>query len=447
MSVHTDMSVLFCIPFVGMLLSIALFPMIKPHWWEKNVKYVVLFWSLLFLIPFCLTFGLYSMAEELMHVVFEEYLTFIVLLFGLFCVTGNIGIKSEFTGSPRSNLIMLLIGTLLSSWIGTTGASMLMIRPLIASNGWRKHKTHTFVFFIFLVANIGGCLTPIGDPPLFMGFLRGVPFFWSLRIWPVLLINTAILLGIYMVIERKAYKKEIVSDLKQPTATKESRKIQIEGGHNFIFIGCIVAAIILGGALSSVAPFSDGIYVIGSVELKYSEVLEVAIILIATLFSFLTTSGAVRRHNEFSFEPIEEIAVLFIGIFITMVPALELLGSSGSGSALTHPGQFFWLTGGLSGFLDNTPTYLVFLTASGLTELVASHMINASAVEIGILEAISCGAVFMGALTYIGNAPNFMVKSIAEKNGIKMPSFFGYIKWAVLILVPVFLIDTIIFFH
>ena len=451
MDLGNSISLLFCIPFLGMLLSIAVFPLVKPAWWERNQKYAVIAWSLLFLIPFAIRYGFGVMSEQLLEVIVGDYFTFIVLLFGLFCVSGNITIEGELRGSPKVNVILLLIGTLLSSWIGTTGASMVMIRPLIRANKWRSRKTQVVVFFIFLVSNIGGCLTPVGDPPLLMGFMRGVPFFWSLHLFPVLLFNVAVLLTVFYFLDRRAYRKDIAEGRK-PDISKPGTEVHILGLHNLIFLVMIVVAVILSGTLPGMAAFQDaagavkGITVFRGVRLTYPALIEVAIILLAALLSFKTTHVEIRRKNHFTWGAIQEVAVLFIGIFITMQPALMILKAKGAELGITQPFQMFWATGFLSSFLDNTPTYLVFLTTAGSLGFTEGMQTILGTVPIAMLEAISCGAVFMGANTYIGNAPNFMVKAISDENGIKMPSFFGYLLWAVTFLVPVFILDMFVFF-
>lgn len=444
-SLGSTLSFAYCIPFAGMLLSIAICPLVNGAWWEKFKGAAVLFWSLLFLVPFAIGNGAGTALNHFLEVILGDYISFIVLLFGLFCVAGNIRIRGTLAGTPKINLLLLLIGTLLSSWVGTTGASMLLIRPVIRANSWRKRKVHTMVFFIFLVSNIGGCLTPVGDPPLLMGFMHGVPFTWSFHLLPVFLLNVVLLLALYFIIDSRAYKKDLADGAK-PKTSEKTEKIGLEGAHNLIFLLCIVGAVILSGSLANInAFFGNGIKIEGEVTLTFATIIEMAIILLSAFLSFKTTKKEVRTANNFSWGAIQEVAVLFIGIFITMIPALLILSARGSELGITKNWQMFWATGALSSFLDNTPTYLVFFeTAVSLhatNEAIGSVMIPQT-----MLMAISCGAVFMGANTYIGNAPNFMIKSIAEENNIKMPSFFGYLFWSVCCLVPVFLIDTLIFF-
>lgn len=441
----------FCIPFAGLLLCIAVLPLVKPEWWEEHQPAAVAFWSLLFILPFAFTYGAGEAAEKVLECIVDDYLTFIVLLFGLFCVAGNITMEGDLAGSPRINVGLLLMGTLLSSWVGTTGASMLMVRPVIKMNSWRKRKCHIMVFFIFLISNIGGCLTPIGDPPLLMGFMRGVPFFWSLKLLPVLLFNAAVLLFVFYWLDRRAYRKDIAEGLK-PDISKPGTTVSLSGLHNLAFLAMIVAAVILSGTLPGLPMFQDGagnvlgIRIFRDVKLTVPSLIEIGMILLAAGLSFKTTNPEIRRKNHFTWGAIKEVAVLFVGIFITMQPALMILKAKGAELGITQPYQMFWVTGALSSFLDNTPTYLVFLTTAGALGYTNGMATTLGTVPIAMLEAISCGAVFMGANTYIGNAPNFMVKSISDENGIRMPSFFGYLLWSMAFLVPVFLLDMLIFF-
>lgn len=446
-------------PFAGMLLSIALFPLFKPDWWEKHQLHVAGFWSLLFLIPFAAAYGLGVTYEQLLESVVVDYIPFIVLLFGLFVVTGGIRVAGTIKGSTRNNVIMLAIGTLLASWIGTTGAAMLLIRPILRANMWRRYKAHIVVFFIFLVANIGGCLTPLGDPPLFLGYLRGVPFFWTLQhIWPLLALNTALLLCLYALIDRHFIKKEGKEGRERfelLDAADERTPVRIEGKRNIIFLALIVSAVILNGSIPQMDPFIDpstgstyGVALSDGVHLGIEYFAQIALILIATGLSLKLTPKPVRASNHFEWGPIAEVAKLFIGIFITMIPALAILRAHGADLGIDTPLEFFWATGALSSFLDNSPTYVVFLTAAGSlgAEGGAAIATTVGAVAPEILLAISAGAVFMGANTYIGNAPNFMVKNIAESASVKMPSFFGYMGWSVAILIPMFIVDTLVFF-
>lgn len=440
-----------CIPFVGLLLCIAIMPLIKPEWWEKNQALAVIAWSLLFIIPSIVVNGAGQTAETVLECIVNDYLTFIVLLFGLFCVSGNITLEGNLAGSPGVNAMFLAFGTFLSSAIGTTGASMLLVRPLIKMNSWRKNKAQIMIFFIFMISNMGGCLTPIGDPPLLMGFMRGVPFAWSIHLSPVLLFNMVLLLFAFYHIDKKQYRRDIANGL-HPDISKPGIELKIKGLHNMAFLVIIVGAVILSGILPNLPAFQDaagnvlGITIYKSVKLTYPAMIEIAMILLAALLSFKTTSEHIRTQNHFTWGAMEEVAVLFIGIFITMQPALALLKTMGPELGITKPYQMFWAAGLLSSFLDNTPTYLVFLTTAGTLGFTSGLVTTVGTISAKILAAISCGAVFMGANTYIGNAPNFMVKSISDENGIRMPSFFGYMAWSVCILIPVFIIDTLVFF-
>ena len=440
-----------CIPFAGLLLCIAVMPLVKGEWWEAHQPLVVVLWILVMVIPFALLYGVGSAAETVLECTVNDYLTFIVLLFGLFCVSGNITMEGDFAGSPRINVGLLALGTLLASCIGTTGASMLMVRPVIKMNSWRRRKSHIMIFFIFMVSNMGGCLTPIGDPPLLMGFMRGVPFFWSLHLFPVLIFNMVILLFVFYHLDKRNYRRDIAEGRK-PDISKPGTEFRIDGLHNIVFLIMIVAAVILSGVLPGMPAFQDaagnarGIHIFGEVSLSFPSLIEIALILLAAFLSFKTTDKEVRVKNHFTWGAIKEVAVLFIGIFITMQPALMLLKAVGPNLGITEPYQMFWATGALSSFLDNTPTYLVFLTTAGTLGFTGGISTTLGTLPAKMLSAISCGAVFMGANTYIGNAPNFMVKSISDENGVNMPSFFGYMLWSVAVLIPVFIIDMFVFF-
>ena len=304
-----------CIPFAGLLLCIAIFPLIKEEWWDKNKGWAVLLWSLLFVIPFAVKYGAGETAETVLECIVNDYLSFIVLLFGLFCVSGNINLEGDFVGSPRMNTGLLAIGTLLSSCIGTTGASMLLVRPMIQMNSWRRNKSHIMVFFIFLISNMGGCLTPIGDPPLLMGFMRGVPFQWSLRLFPILLFNMVILLMVFYFIDRKAYRKDIALGMR-PDISKPTTTFKINGLHNIIFMIMIVVGVVLSGVLPGMKAFQDAqgnvlsIPIFQSVKLPVPTLIEIIIILVAAGLSFKTTKSEVRTKNHFTWGAIEEVAVL-----------------------------------------------------------------------------------------------------------------------------------------
>lgn len=435
------------IPFAGILLSIALFPLLAPKFWHHHFPKVSAFWALVFAVPFLLTYG-HEAFHEILHIYVIDYIPFIILLWALFTVAGGIRVKGSMAGTPLVNTLMLAIGTFIASWVGTTGAAMLLIRPLIRANSRRAHKVHTIVFFIFLVANIGGSLTPLGDPPLFLGFLHGVPFFWTLELIHEMGVVAGILLITYFLVDLHFWKKETEA-AKTPATSKE--KLGIEGLHNLIFLAGILGGVVLSGFWHAGA-----ISILGVHQHLQNLVRDFILVLMGVL-SMVTTRSETREANDFSWFPILEVAYLFAGIFMTIIPALAILkaGEHGAMASLVEivrdPVHFFWITGTLSSFLDNAPTYLTFFTTAqgllfpGMPEPEVAHQIIAQ--HPLFLEAISCGAVFMGAITYIGNAPNFMVKSIAEEAGIEMPSFFGYmLKYSLPFLIPVFILVTYIFF-
>ncbi len=439
------------LPFVGILLSIALFPLFKPVWWHHNFGKVSLFWALAFAVPFLFVYKGEAF-HEILHIYLTDYIPFIILLWGLFTASGGILIRGTMTGTPAVNLLFLLIGTVLASWIGTTGASMLLIRPLIRANRMRKVKMHVVIFFIFLVSNIGGSLTPLGDPPLFLGFLHGVPFFWTLNLFPEMALISVCLLVIFYLLDVILYKRE--GSPKGEDVAGEPFKL--EGLHNFILLAGVMGAVLLSGL------WKPGEINVLGVGVSISAIIRDLLIVLMGLLSLWTTNAQTRRDNGFTWFPIKEVAILFAGIFMTIIPALDMLraGLEGHLASLIRfvndPVHFFWITGSLSSFLDNAPTYLTFFNMAlgrlGLTEPTATEILKGLVVsDVGnefilILKGISLGAVFFGANTYIGNAPNFMVRSIAEENHIQMPSFFGYMVWSVGILVPLFVLITWIFF-
>jgi Na+/H+ antiporter NhaD/arsenite permease-like protein len=432
------------IPFVCMLLSIAICPLTVPHFWEHNFGKIAVGWSLAFLIPSAVAFGFSTALEQFLHAIIGEYIPFIILLLSLFTVAGGIRLKGSLTGTPAVNTLLLFIGTMLASWMGTTGAAMLLIRPLLRANAHRRYRVHSVVFFIFLVANIGGCLTPLGDPPLFLGFLMGVPFFWTLTsLWPAWLFASALLLALYFVVDAVLYGKEG----KPVPQTRSEEKLGLEGSVNFILLACIVGAVLVSGMWDPDREF----HIYGHVSYTLQGLCRDVFLLLVTYASWKITSRESRKLNGFSWFPILEVGKLFFGIFVSMIPAIAILQAGAKGALagvinmVSNPdgtpinAMYFWLTGALSSFLDNAPTYVVFFNAAGgdpatLTTSLAST-----------LTAVSLGAVFMGANTYIGNAPNFMVRSIAENQGVPMPSFFGYMVWSVGILVPAFILITLIF--
>ena len=445
------------IPFAGILLSIALGPLVNIHWWEHNQAKVSLFWALAFFLPYTMLFGFSSALYASLHIYVIDYIPFIILLGGLFVISGGIVLRGSLKGTPLFNTILILIGTVLASLVGTTGASMLLIRPIIRANEFRKAKMHTIIFFIFLVSNIGGSLTPLGDPPLFLGFLHGVPFFWTLKLfWPFLFCTTLLLI-IYYAVDSRYYRKEPIQAETSDCGSEEKEKISIGGLVNFVLLGGVITAIVLSGTYSKHPLFFDaahnnytGISLMTehghTLVFPYINLLRDGFILLMAVLSLKLTPAGAREANHFTWGPIKEVAILFAGIFLTIVPPMAILQARGSELGVTQAWQFFWATGILSSFLDNAPTYLTFLsvaTGLGATTGVVTDM---GIVPEHILLAISCGAVFMGANSYIGNAPNFMVKSIAEENQIKMPSFFGYMAWSCAILIPTFAAMTLIVF-
>jgi len=400
-------------PFVAMLLAIAVCPLWMPHWWESNRNKMVV--SAALGLPIL---ALYSVRRPgALLSMAEEYVSFIVLLGGLYVIAGGILLRGDLAATPLTNTAFLGLGSLLASLVGTTGASMLLIRPLLQTNRERTHVRHTVIFFIFLVSNIGGMLTPLGDPPLFLGYLQGVPFTWTLRLWAHWGIQVAVLLALYFVWDARQYTREPLAALRRDRTQLEP--LRVRGALNAIWLGLVVLAVAFLGE-----PWR-----------------EVVIVALAAI-SLWRTPGAVRRANGFTAYPIVEVAVLFFGIFLTMMPALELLRVRGGELGVREPWQFFWASGILSSFLDNAPTYLTFL-ALGQGLGLAREVVG---VPHAILAAISVGAVSMGANSYIGNAPNFMVKSIAEEQGVKMPSFFGYMAYSGGVLLPLFVIVTFVFF-
>lgn len=442
------------IPFVGILLSIAIFPLVlDSHFLVHHGGKMSLAWALIFAIPYLIAFR-GDAFYDILHIYLIDYIPFIILLWGLFTVAGGILVRGTLRGTPIVNTLLLLIGTAIASWVGTTGASMLLIRPLIRANAYRQNKVHLIIFFIFLVSNIGGSLTPLGDPPLFLGFLHGVPFFWTTTaLFPHMLFISVILIVLFFVVDTFMFKREggVVPD------DGTSEPLRVDGLFNLIFLLGIVAAVLMSGT------FKWGEVNILGVHVYWQNIARDVLIVVMGLLSlqFTPFSGQLRQANEFSWEPIEEVAKVFAGIFMTIIPALAILKAGENGAlrglivVIKEPLHYFWVTGVLSSFLDNAPTYLTFFnTALGklhLTEALVPDILYGKLTDpehlefVRLLTAISVGAVFMGANTYIGNAPNFMVKAIAEQSGIRMPSFFGYMLWSVVILVPLFVIVTFVF--
>ena len=438
------LAIYWVIPFMGILLSIAIFPLVALEFWHHNFGKVSLFWAILLILPFSVTQGLEITIYELLHVGLLEYIPFIILLLSLFTISGGVRLKGTLVGTPVLNTAMIFIGTTLASWMGTTGSAMLLIRPLIKANQFRKNKVHIIVFFIFLVANIGGSLTPLGDPPLFLGFLKGVDFFWTTSaMFLPMLFMVACLLVIFFFLDTYFYRKEDITIEDK----SENEKLGLEGSFNLLLLAGVIFGVLLSGFWKPDINFQ-----IYHVHIELQNIVRDLLLLILTYLSWNLTSKRIREANEYTWFPIVEVGKLFAGIFVTIIPAIAILKAGSHGalasvvSSVSKNGEpinymYFWLTGILSSFLDNAPTYLVFFnTAGGVPSTLMNDIPNT-------LLAISAGAVFMGANTYIGNAPNFMVKSISESSGIEMPSFFGYFfKWAVPILMPLFIIVTYIFF-
>jgi len=412
------------IPFVALLLCIALLPIAIPRWWELNrnkllVSTVASIPILLLVIPH---------EPNLLAHSLKDYVSFVILLGSLFVISGGVFISGSFAGTPFGNTLFLGLGAVLSNFIGTTGASMLLIRPYIRANHRRQKKSHLMVFFIFVVSNIGGLLTPLGDPPLFLGFLRGVPFHWTLSLIPHWVLAVGSLLLVFNFYDQYVFNRE---DVETPGALTEDvqprRRIHIQGKRNFVYLLGVMIGIVASGAFA------------------WPRGIQETIILSMALLSWFTTSRMIHESNHFHFHPIAEIAALFMGIFVTMIPALELLNHWSTALNIREPWMYFWLTG-----MVNAPTYLAFVAmASGIAGGTMDNLRGLVQSDLGesLLRAVSCGAVFMGANTYIGNGPNFMVKSIAERSGIRMPSFGGYMLYSGLILTPLYVVMTLVFFR
>lgn len=438
-----DLSPAWGIPFVGMLASIALMPLLAGHVWHDHYGKIAAGWAVLLVVPFAIVFGPDRAAEVVWHIVLQEYVPFIALLLALYVTGGGVLLKGSLVGTPATNVALLAFGTLMASVMGTTGASMLLIRPVLRANAFRKRKTHTFVFFIFLVSNIGGSLSPLGDPPLYLGFLKGVSFFWTTtHLFGEFLFCAVLLLAVYYVLDSLAWAREKA----HAPAPGAHEPLGIEGTVNLGLIGVVVLMVLAQGA------WRPGEVTILGQHIGIERLVGVGVFLLVTQASMRLTAPALREANGFAWGAILEVAKLFAAIFVTMAPVLAILRAGMDGAAaplvgLTSdaagqpiPWVYFWLTGALSSFLDNAPTYLVFFNLAGGDPVM---LMTEGALT---LAAISCGAVFMGANSYIGNAPNFMVKAIAEENGERMPSFFGYCGWAVVFLVPLFILVTLIFF-
>ena len=441
----SGMSLLWVIPFAGLLLCIATGPLLFHHVWEHHYGKISAFWAAMVIIPLYLSFDASSATKGIAFAMLLEYVPFIILLFALYTVAGGIFVRGNIHGSPLTNTAILAIGTVLASFVGTTGASMVLIRPIIRANDNRAHNVHVVVFFIFLVSNVGGALTPLGDPPLFVGFLKGISFFWTTtNLFTETVLVAGILLALFYVYDSYLYKKEGVI---APDRTPDS-KVRIMGLESLVFVAVIIGAVLLR------AEWKPGIsFKVLGVDLALQDIASNLIMLAAAFASLKFARKEYREANGFNWGPILEVAKLFAGIFVCIVPVLAILAAGKGGAAaplvalVTNPDgspnnvMYFWLTGVLSSFLDNAPTYLVFFELAGGNpqELMGKLAIT--------LAAISTGAVYMGANTYIGNAPNFMVYAIAKDMGVKMPSFFGYMLWSGAILIPIFVLVTFMFFR
>jgi Na+/H+ antiporter NhaD/arsenite permease-like protein len=435
---------IWAIPFIGILLSIALGPLLTPGLWHHHYGKIAAGWGIATVLALLAHAGVAVSTEILLHTLILEYIPFILLLLALYTVTGGMRMEGPFTGLPGSNTVLLGAGAGLASLTGTTGAAMLLIRPVLKANEWRRYKVHVVVFFIFLVANIGGSLTPLGDPPLFLGFLKGVDFFWpTIHLAGPMFLVSGILLVVFFGLDSWFYRKEQV----RQAPVKTDEPLGIEGSVNILLLAGVVGAVLLSGI------WKPGIgFEIYHVHVDVQNVARDLLLLGITVLSLMLTSKQSRRLNGFNWFPIIEVAKLFAGIFLTIIPAIAILRAGTNGAlgavvaAVNQDGQpvnsmYFWATGLLSSFLDNAPTYLVFFNTAGGEAAVLMHDMP------NTLLAISAGAVFMGANTYIGNAPNFMVKSIAEERGVAMPSFFAYMIWSGLFLIPMFVLTTLVFFR
>jgi Na+/H+ antiporter NhaD/arsenite permease-like protein len=429
------------LPFVGFLLCIAILPLVAGAWFDKNrnKSIVAAVFGLPVVIYLLADFG--RVGGENILTTLRDYFSFLTLLASLFVISGGIYLTGNLLGTPRTNIAFLLVGAVLANLIGTTGAAMVLIRPLIRANSERKHMRHILIFFIFLVCNIGGLLTPLGDPPLFLGFLRGVSFFWTLRLFPQWLFTVGLTLLVFVIVELVLYRRETAETRREDIA--DYVPMRIAGKINLLFLLGVVLAVLFSGQLTEA----------GRV-IHFPFLREMVMITMLALSLRFGPSGT-RASNHFSWTPIKEVAIVFGGIFATMIPALAILEARGGEFGLTQPWQYFWSTGALSSFLDNAPTYLTFTaTAQGLLNVDTVGGLMSSGVVPGIgqapavfLAAISAGAVCMGANSYIGNAPNFMVKSIAEHADVKMPSFFGYMLYSGVVLIPIFVLSTLIFYR
>lgn len=433
-------------PFAGLLLSLAILPAAAPKFWHNRFPTISAAWAIAFLAPFMTVYGLGATGEQLAHAILEEYLPFILLVGSLFIVTGGLHVAARLSGSPASNTLLLGIGTAIASLIGTTGAAMLLLAPLLRANRWRERTAHIFIFHIFLTANIGGALTPIGDPPLFLGYLSGIDFFWTTKAMflPMLTLVGPLLIGFFL-LDRHHWRRET----RTPAASAPDAPpgFKLSGAVNLLFLAVIVGAVLLSGMWRS--PIALNLF---GTEMPLQNLVRGSLLILAALGSWFLTPARLRRENGFDWFPITEVAVLFLAIFITILPVIAILkaGAAGpaailinivGGGAEANPLAYFWVTGILSSLLDNAPTYLVFFNAAGGDP---AWLMGEGA---RILLGISMGAVFMGANSYIGNAPNLMVRAMVVRSGVTMPGFIGYIGWALVWLLPLFVIQSWLFFR
>lgn len=438
------LSLAWVVPFAGLLLTIALAPLAAPHLWHRHYGKLAALWVLAFIAPFLVRQGTAAALHDLIEAALHEYLPFILLLGALFAIAGGLHVKGTPRASPAVNVVLLALGTAMASLIGTTGASMVLLRPLIRANRHRHKPIHVFVFFILLVANVGGGLSPLGDPPLFLGYLMGVPFFWPLlHLGLPTLLLAAVLLATFYALDTIAHRRT----RREPEVVAEIEKLGLEGTINLLLLAAVIAVILLRAAWQPPIALD----VLGVAWTLTDIVADATLLALGTL-SLVLTKPAVRRANEFSWGPMIEVAILFAAIFTTLIPVAAIIAAGDSGPAaplfaqLYHAGQpvdraFYWATGALSALLDNAPTYVVFFDFAGHD---AAQLIAPLA---RTLAAISAGAVFFGGMTYVGNAPNFMVKAIVESHGIRMPSFFGYVGWTSLCFLPWLIVVDWLFFR
>jgi Na+/H+ antiporter NhaD/arsenite permease-like protein len=440
------LSIAYALPFMGLLLTMAILPLKAPHLWEHRQSAIVAFWALCFAIPYAIGYGILPAVHLHLETLLHDYLPFLILIAALYTAAGGLYLTGGASGNPLGNTMLLAVGTVLASMVGTTGASMVLIRPVLRSISNRDHQAHTVIFFIFLVSNIGGSLTPIGDPPLFLGFLHGVDFLWPLThdIAPMA-VCAIVLLGLYFAIDSWHWKKEH----KLHREELQRLPLDVKGAGNALILVGIVATVVASGILSQRWTGAFHLALPGEppIALGYVDLLRDLLLIGWAWLSMKTTPHGVREANGFSWGPVVEVGRIFAGIFATLIPLVLILHAGKDGAlgwlveAVHTPVRYFWASGALSSFLDNAPTYLLFFNVAGGDSQVVHLMAQATT-----LVAISCGSVFMGANSYIGNAPNMLVKSIAEENGVRMPSFVGYLGWSGAILIPLFLVVGFIFF-